>query len=65
MPKRKPTKRYAARPRFKLTSRDNKLCRSVLALDRYEDLVPMTPRAGLLLLAYAVLSAIGAALPAR
>jgi 1,4-dihydroxy-2-naphthoate octaprenyltransferase len=40
-----------------------KLCRSVLALDRYEDLVPMTPKAGKLLLAYAALSAIGAALP--
>jgi 1,4-dihydroxy-2-naphthoate octaprenyltransferase len=38
--------------------------RAVLTLDRYEDLVPVTPRAGQQLLAYAALLAIGAALPA-
>jgi 1,4-dihydroxy-2-naphthoate octaprenyltransferase len=38
------------------------LARAVLTLDRFEDLVPMTPRAGRLLLAYSVLLAIGAAL---
>lgn len=40
------------------------LARAVLTLDRYQDLLPVTPRAGRLLLAYAVLLAIGAALPA-
>ncbi len=39
------------------------IARAVLALDRFEDLVPITPRAGQLLLAYAVLLAIGAAAP--
>ena len=39
------------------------LARAVLTLDRFEDLVPMTPTAGRLLLAYAVLLAIGAAVP--
>jgi len=37
--------------------------RAVLTLDRYEALVPVTPRAGRLLLGYAALLAIGAALP--
>lgn len=37
--------------------------RAVLTLHRYEDLVPMTPKAGRLLLAYAALLAIGAAIP--
>jgi 1,4-dihydroxy-2-naphthoate octaprenyltransferase len=37
--------------------------RAVLTLDRYEDLIPITPRAGRLLLAYAALLAIGAAVP--
>jgi 1,4-dihydroxy-2-naphthoate octaprenyltransferase len=37
--------------------------RAVLSLDRFEDLVPVTPRAGRLLLAYALLLAIGAAGP--
>jgi 1,4-dihydroxy-2-naphthoate octaprenyltransferase len=39
------------------------LARAVLTLDRFEDLVPLTPRAGRLLLAYALLLAIGAAVP--
>jgi 1,4-dihydroxy-2-naphthoate octaprenyltransferase len=39
------------------------LARAVLTLDRFEDLVPLTPKAGQLLLAYAVLLAIGAAAP--
>ena len=39
------------------------LARAVWTLDRYQDLVPMTPRAGRLLLAYCVLLAAGAALP--
>jgi 1,4-dihydroxy-2-naphthoate polyprenyltransferase len=39
-----------------------RLGRSVMTLDRHEDLVPVTPRAGRLLLAYAVLLAIGVAL---
>jgi 1,4-dihydroxy-2-naphthoate polyprenyltransferase len=39
-----------------------RLCRSVLTLDRYQDLIPMTPRAGRLLLIYAILLAIGTAL---
>ena len=38
--------------------------RRVLTLDRYEELVPVTPQAGRLLLAYAALLAIGAAAPA-
>ena len=37
--------------------------RAVLTLDQFKDLVPMTPRAGRLLLAYAALLAIGAAAP--
>ena len=36
--------------------------RAVLTLDRFQDLVPITPKAGRLLLAYALLLAIGAAL---
>jgi 1,4-dihydroxy-2-naphthoate octaprenyltransferase len=39
------------------------LARAVLTLDRFEDLVPLTPRAGRLLLAYAALLTIGAAAP--
>jgi 1,4-dihydroxy-2-naphthoate octaprenyltransferase len=39
--------------------------RAVLTLDQFKDLVPMTPRAGRLLLAYAVLLAIGAAASAH
>jgi 1,4-dihydroxy-2-naphthoate octaprenyltransferase len=38
--------------------------RAILTLDRFDDLVPMTPKAGRLLLAYAVLLAIGVAMPA-
>ena len=38
------------------------LARAVMTLERYEDLVPMTPRAGRLLLAYCVLLSAGAAL---
>lgn len=38
--------------------------RDVFSRDRYEDLVPTTPKAGRLLLAYSVLLGIGAALPA-
>lgn len=41
------------------------LASAVLKLDRHEDLIPVTPKAGRLLMAYAVLLAIGAALPAR
>jgi 1,4-dihydroxy-2-naphthoate octaprenyltransferase len=41
-----------------------RLLGSVLTLDRHADLVPMTPRAGKLLLAYSVLLATGVALPA-
>jgi len=37
------------------------LARAVLTLDRFDDLVPMTPKAGRLLLAYAALLAIGTA----
>jgi len=37
--------------------------RAMMTLDRFEDLVPVTPKAGRLLLAYAVLLAIGAAIP--
>jgi 1,4-dihydroxy-2-naphthoate octaprenyltransferase len=37
--------------------------RAVLTLDRYEDLLPVTPRAGRLLLAYCVLLAVGLAVP--
>jgi 1,4-dihydroxy-2-naphthoate octaprenyltransferase len=37
--------------------------RAVMTLDQFEDLVPITPKAGRLLLAYAVLLAIGAAVP--
>lgn len=37
--------------------------RVVLTLDRYEELVPVTPQAGRLLLAFSVLLAIGAAAP--
>ena len=37
--------------------------RAVLTLDRYEQLLPVTPMAGRLLLAYSVLLAIGAAVP--
>jgi 1,4-dihydroxy-2-naphthoate octaprenyltransferase len=37
--------------------------REVLTLDRYEELLPVTPRAGRLLLAYCVLLAIGSAVP--
>lgn len=37
--------------------------RRVLTLDRYEELVPVTPQAGRLLLAYAALLAMGAAVP--
>jgi len=37
--------------------------RAVMTLDRFEDLVPITPKAGRLLLAFAVLLAIGAAIP--
>jgi 1,4-dihydroxy-2-naphthoate octaprenyltransferase len=37
--------------------------RAVLTRDRYEDLLPVTPRAGRLLLAYCILLAIGSALP--
>jgi hypothetical protein len=33
----------------------------VLTLDRYEELLPVTPRAGRLLLAYCILLAIGSA----
>jgi len=40
------------------------LARAVVTLERHEDLVPMTPRAGRLLLAYCVLLAAGAALRA-
>ena len=40
------------------------LARATLTLDRHEDLIPVTPRAGRLLLAYAALLAIGAAMPA-
>jgi 1,4-dihydroxy-2-naphthoate octaprenyltransferase len=36
--------------------------RAVLTLDRFQDLVPLTPKAGRLLLAYALLLAIGSAL---
>jgi len=39
--------------------------RAVLTLDRYEQLLPVTPRAGRLLLAYCALLAIGATLPSR
>lgn len=39
--------------------------RAVLTLEQFEDLVPMTPRAGRLLLAYALLLAIGAAAPSH
>ena len=38
------------------------LARAVMTLERYEDLVPMTPRAGRLLLAYCVLLSAGAVL---
>jgi hypothetical protein len=34
-----------------------------MTLDRYEDLVPITPKAGRLMLAYAALLAIGVAVP--
>jgi 1,4-dihydroxy-2-naphthoate octaprenyltransferase len=39
------------------------MARAAMTLDRYEDLVPITPKAGRLLLAYAVLLAIGASVP--
>jgi 1,4-dihydroxy-2-naphthoate octaprenyltransferase len=39
------------------------IARAVLSLERYADLVPITPMAGRLLLAYSVLLAIGAAVP--
>lgn len=39
--------------------------RAVLTVDQFEDLVPMTPRAGRLLLAYAALLAIGATVPSN
>ena len=35
---------------------------SIMKLDRHEDLIPMTPRAGRLLLAYSILLAIGTVL---
>ncbi|HYL25981.1 MAG TPA: 1,4-dihydroxy-2-naphthoate octaprenyltransferase [Burkholderiales bacterium] len=38
------------------------IARAVFTLDRYADLVPMTPRAGRLLVAYSVLLAIGVAM---
>jgi hypothetical protein len=37
--------------------------RAVVTLERYEDLLPVTPRAGRMLLAYCILLAIGAAVP--
>jgi 1,4-dihydroxy-2-naphthoate octaprenyltransferase len=39
------------------------LARTVMRLERHEDLIPVTPRAGRLLLAYAALLAVGVAAP--